>query len=71
MELKIDCACRKPKPGMLLRAAEEYNIDLSSSWMIGDGENDIEAGKAAGCNTARVTAETSLLDIIKVIIKEE
>lgn len=71
VELKIDCACRKPKPGMLLRAAEEYNIDLSSSWMIGDGENDIEAGKAAGCNTARVTAETSLLDIIKVIIKEE
>jgi D-glycero-D-manno-heptose 1,7-bisphosphate phosphatase len=51
-ELKIDCDCRKPKPGMLLKAAEDFNIDLSRSWMIGDGENDIRAGKAAGCKTA-------------------
>ena len=51
-ELKIDCTCRKPKPGMLLRAAEDFNIDLESSWMVGDGENDIKAGKAAGCKTA-------------------
>lgn len=71
VELKIDCNCRKPKPGMLLKAAEEYNIDLGSSWMIGDGDNDIEAGKSAGCNTARVTASTSLLDIVKTIINEE
>ena len=53
-ELKIDCDCRKPKPGMLLKAAEQYNIELSQSWMIGDGENDIKAGKAAGCNTALI-----------------
>ncbi len=53
-ELKIDCSCRKPKPGMLLKAAEDYNIDLNSSWMIGDGENDIKAGKAAGCKTALI-----------------
>ena len=51
-ELKFDCDCRKPKPGMLLKAAEEYNIDLATSWMIGDGENDISAGKNAGCKTA-------------------
>ena len=51
-ELKIDCECRKPKPGMLLAAARDYNIDLDNSWMIGDGENDIKAGKAAGCWTA-------------------
>lgn len=50
-ELKINCDCRKPKPGMLLKAAEKYNIDLSHSWMIGDGQNDILAGKAAGCKT--------------------
>ena len=43
-EYKIECECRKPKPGMLFAAAEKYNIDLSESWMIGDGENDIEAG---------------------------
>ncbi|MGI6090728.1 MAG: D-glycero-beta-D-manno-heptose 1,7-bisphosphate 7-phosphatase [Saccharofermentanales bacterium] len=52
--LKIDCDCRKPKPGMLLKAAEDYNIDLSKSWMIGDGENDIKAGIAAGCKTALI-----------------
>lgn len=53
-ELKIDCDCRKPKPGLLLRAAEDYNIDLSRSWMIGDGKNDVGAGKAAGCKTALI-----------------
>ena len=53
-ELKIECDCRKPKPGMLLRAADDFNIDLSKSWMVGDGENDIKAGKAAGCRTALV-----------------
>lgn len=53
-ELKIDCDCRKPKPGMLLKAAEDFNIDLSQSWMIGDSENDIRAGKAAGCKTALI-----------------
>ena len=53
-ELKIDCGCRKPKPGMLLRAAEEYHIDLSASWMAGDGERDVGAGLAAGCHTALI-----------------
>ena len=53
-ELKIDCDCRKPKPGMLLKAAEDFNIDLSQSWMIGDGENDIKAGINAGCKTVLI-----------------
>lgn len=53
-EYKIECDCRKPKPGMLLKAAEDFNIDLSQSWMIGDGENDILAGKSAGCRTALI-----------------
>ena len=53
-ELKIECDCRKPKPGMLLKAADDYNIDLSQSYMIGDGENDIKAGLAAGCKTILV-----------------
>lgn len=56
-ELKIDCDCRKPKPGMLLKAAEEFNIDLASSWMVGDSERDILAGKAVGCRTALVENE--------------
>ncbi len=45
------CDCRKPKPGLLLQAANDYNIDLSKSWMIGDSVNDVLAGSAAGCKT--------------------
>ena len=47
-ELKIECGCRKPKPGLLLRAAEELNIDLSQSVMVGDSWRDMQAGEAAG-----------------------
>jgi D-glycero-D-manno-heptose 1,7-bisphosphate phosphatase len=50
-EYSIECDCRKPKPGLLLRAASQHNIDLSGSWMIGDKESDIAAGQAAGCRT--------------------
>lgn len=67
-ELKVECECRKPKPGMLLRAAKDFNIDLSKSWMIGDSDNDILAGENAGCFTARVTEKDSLYDIIERIL---
>lgn len=53
-ELKIECECRKPKPGMLFKAAEDFNIDLSQSYMIGDGENDVKAGIAAGCKSVLI-----------------
>lgn len=55
-ELKIECDCRKPKPGMLLNAARDFNIDLSKSWMVGDGENDVMAGINAGCKTALISS---------------
>ncbi|MGH9327668.1 MAG: D-glycero-alpha-D-manno-heptose-1,7-bisphosphate 7-phosphatase [Terriglobia bacterium] len=48
-EAEADCACRKPKPGMLVQAARDHAIDLAASWMIGDSLSDAEAGKAAGC----------------------
>lgn len=48
-EYKFDCDCRKPKPGLLLQAAEKYNIDLEQSYMVGDSASDIEAGRLAGC----------------------
>jgi D-glycero-D-manno-heptose 1,7-bisphosphate phosphatase len=48
-EYKIDCDCRKPKPGLILRAAKKYNIDLTASYMVGDDKRDVEAGRAAGC----------------------
>ena len=57
VELKIDCDCRKPKPGMLIKAAEEHNIDLSQSFMVGDGENDVKAGLAAGCKTVLLNGQ--------------
>ena len=53
-ELKFDCECRKPKIGMLLQAAEKYNIDLASSWYIGDTTMDIQTGKNAGMKTILV-----------------
>ncbi|MDB4926648.1 HAD family hydrolase [Mucilaginibacter sp.] len=49
--LTINCDCRKPAPGLLFKAAEELDIDLSTSWMIGDILNDIEAGNRAGCRS--------------------
>lgn len=75
-ELKIVCECRKPKAGLLLQAAKDFNIDLSQSWMIGDSENDVLAGKNAGCKTALI-GETdygqnlqvlSLLDFVKEVL---
>ena len=75
-ELKVVCECRKPKAGLLLKAAKDFNIDLSQSWMIGDSENDVLAGKNAGCKTALIgetdygqnLQATSLLDFVKEIL---
>jgi D-glycero-D-manno-heptose 1,7-bisphosphate phosphatase len=52
----VDSDLRKPSPGMLLKAAGDLDIDLSASWMVGDGARDIEAGQRAGCRTIRVRA---------------
>jgi D-glycero-D-manno-heptose 1,7-bisphosphate phosphatase len=52
--LSGSCDCRKPSPGMLLDAARDLDLDLSASWMIGDGDADIGAGRAAGCRTILV-----------------
>lgn len=58
-ELKIDCNCRKPKAGMLLQAANDFNIDLTMSWMVGDSGSDIKAGKNAGCKTILISNDNS------------
>lgn len=78
-ELKIECECRKPKPGLLLRAANDYNIDLEKSYMIGDSENDILAGKNAGCETILIGNEDygqtmsveNLYDAVDSIVKKK
>lgn len=66
-EYKIDCDCRKPKPGLLLQAAEKYNIDLTESWMIGDQSQDKTAGKLAGCQTISVDKSGGLWDAVERI----
>lgn len=53
------CDCRKPSSGMLLKAAKDHSVDLSESWMVGDSDIDIEAGKNAGCRTARILRANS------------
>lgn len=67
LEYKMDCNCRKPKPGMLRKAAEKYNIDLAESWMLGDSQRDVDAGKAAGCQTVLLQKQLRLLDAVEDI----
>jgi D-glycero-D-manno-heptose 1,7-bisphosphate phosphatase len=65
---RLACRCRKPRPGMLVRAAAELHLDLTQSWMIGDRESDLEAGAAVGARTILVrtgygsTADVAAID---------
>lgn len=61
-----ECDCRKPKPGMLLRAARERGLNLGRSWMVGDGVIDVAAGRAAGCRTILV-ADLKLEFVVKLV----
>ncbi len=70
-DYKFDCNCRKPKPGLLLQAAKDWNIDLNKSYMIGDSERDVLAGNAAGCKQSyliKANEPDALFSIIKKII---
>jgi D-glycero-D-manno-heptose 1,7-bisphosphate phosphatase len=65
-----DCACRKPRPGMLLEAASRWDVDLNGSFMVGDRWRDVGAGRAAGCRVAFVDrgyAETPDIDADVVV----
>lgn len=64
-EMNEDCECRKPKPGLLLQAARDHNLDLKDTIFIGDNERDFQMGKAAGCKTILVEPGKNLLKIIK------
>ena len=82
-EKHTSCACRKPAPGLLLEAATNHNIDLKSSWMIGDSACDVEAGLSAGCKTAILGTSSgpqaasadilapSLLEAVREILRRE
>ena len=68
-EYKIDCECRKPKPGMLLQAAKEWNIDLSKSYMIGDSDRDLLAGINAGLQNSFIIESNKSYALLKVVKK--
>jgi len=66
------CSCRKPEPGLILRAAKDLGLDVSSSWMIGDKEIDLEAARRAGCRGLRVrTNQADLQQAVSTIIRAE
>jgi histidinol-phosphate phosphatase family domain/HAD-superfamily hydrolase, subfamily IIIA len=72
-EYKVSCACRKPLPGMILNAAEDFNIDLSQSFMIGDRDKDAECGDSAKCRQSFVierNKDNALLDCVGQILGE-
>ena len=58
-----NCACRKPKTGLIERAVRDFGIDVKSSWLIGDNDFDIAAGRAAGCKTIMVDSNIGLAQI--------
>lgn len=62
-----NCSCRKPKIGLILKAAKNHSIDLKSSWFIGDKDSDIQAGKRSGCRTFKVRKNGSLREAVKLI----
>ena len=66
-----NCDCRKPKPGLILQAINEFSIDVSKSWMVGDSKTDIQAGEKAGCKTIFLKKNDSFTNILKIIESEE
>lgn len=63
-----DCICRKPKSGLLEKAIQEFKIDVKKSWMIGDNESDITAGKNVGVKTIKIKTGYNLEDAVNTII---
>jgi len=66
-----NCDCRKPKPGMLLKAADDFDLDLKECHFIGDSKTDEEAGKTVGCKTYLVSENRNLLDIARAIVEDK
>jgi len=63
-----NCNCRKPKSGLLEKAILELNVDLNSSWMIGDSDSDIEAADSVGCKAIKISDSFSLDNAVEKIL---
>ena len=66
-----NCYCRKPKPGLLLQAAKDFDIDLKNSWMIGASLTDTEAATSVGCKAILVKKNQTLVNIIKMLLDKD
>lgn len=66
-----NCECRKPKPGLILKASKELQLNLKSSWMIGDCDSDIQAASAAGCTPLKINSIHQLQDAIQEILNSK
>lgn len=62
------CDCRKPKPGLLKQAINDFKIDITSSWMVGDRDSDIEAARMIGCKSIKVTSNSGLNNAVQSIL---
>lgn len=65
------CGCRKPQPGMLIAAGHELDTDFSRSWMIGNSESDVQAGRAVGCQSIRVGDDLNLVRAAEIIAQHD
>tara|TARA_B110000196_G_scaffold238025_1_gene206440 strand:+ start:83 stop:574 length:492 start_codon:yes stop_codon:yes gene_type:complete len=63
-----NCTCRKPKPGLIYQAMNDFKIDINQSWFIGDSETDVEAGKSVGCKTLLISPELNFEQSIENIL---
>ena len=64
-----NCICRKPKPGLLIKAIQDFKIDPKESWMIGDSNSDLESGRLVGCNVMKINNHVNLEKAVELIIE--
>jgi len=65
-----NCLCRKPKSGLLLKAINEFDIDIKKSWLIGDNDSDIEAANNIGCKSLKINKENNLNNLVNEILMD-
>jgi len=64
-----NCDCRKPQPGLIIKAVDEFDIDLRKSWLIGDSESDIKAANAVNCRSIKIESGLELENATNIILK--
>ena len=64
-----NCICRKPKPGLLIKAIQDFKINPKESWMMGDSNSDLESGRLVGCNVMKINNHVNLEKAVELIIE--